>query len=176
MLPLTEGGSERHERTGSKTAVVLGASDRERPGWLARMRTAQVQAAARVQIPLLCDSGETPAPSPTAPSWWTSRASGPSTWATPSSPGRATCLGPTPGRRRRPQATRGSRWSRPAARDILADVQTELHKMAHCCERRDPNFEAKTRDAPPPREQLSFREDEALSGHRLEPLRVRVRA
>ena len=62
MLPLTEGGSERHERTGSKTAVVLGASDRERPGWLARMRTAQVQAAARVQIPLLCDSGETPAP------------------------------------------------------------------------------------------------------------------
>ena len=62
MLPLTEGGSERHERTGSKTAVVLGASDRERPGWLARMRTAQVQAASRVQIPLLCDSGETPAP------------------------------------------------------------------------------------------------------------------
>ena len=62
MLPLTEGGSERHERTGSKTAVVLGASDRERPGWLARMRTAQVQAAARAQIPLLCDSGETPAP------------------------------------------------------------------------------------------------------------------
>ncbi len=62
MLPLTEGGSERHERTGSKTTVVLGASDRERPGWLARMRTAQVQAAARVQIPLLCDSGETPAP------------------------------------------------------------------------------------------------------------------
>ena len=59
---MTEGGSERHERTGSKTAVVLGASDRERPGWLARMRTAQVQAAARVQIPLLCDSGETPAP------------------------------------------------------------------------------------------------------------------
>ena len=65
---------------------------------------------------------------------------------------------------------------RPAARDILTDVQTELHKMAHCCERRDPNFEAKTRDAPLPREQLSFREDEALSGHRLEPLRVRVRA
>ena len=62
MLPLTEGGSERHERTGSKTTVVLGARDRERPGWLARMRTAQVQAAARVQIPLLCDSGETPAP------------------------------------------------------------------------------------------------------------------
>ena len=60
MLPLTEGGSERHERTGSKTTVVLGASDRERPGWLARMRTAQVQAAARAQIPLLRDSGETP--------------------------------------------------------------------------------------------------------------------
>ena len=59
---MTEGGSERHERTGSKTTVVLGASDRERPGWLARMRTAQVQVAARVQIPLLCDSGETPAP------------------------------------------------------------------------------------------------------------------
>ena len=37
-----------------------GAKDRERPGWLARMRTAQVQAAARAQIPLLRDSGETP--------------------------------------------------------------------------------------------------------------------
>ena len=63
---------------------------------------------------------------------------------------------------------------RPAARDILTDVQTELHKMAHCCERRDPNFEAKTRDAPLPREQLSFREDEVLPGHRLGPPRVRV--
>ena len=29
MLPLTEGESERHERTGSKTTVVLGARDRE---------------------------------------------------------------------------------------------------------------------------------------------------
>ena len=48
--------------------------------------------------------------------------------------------------------------------------------MAHCRARRDPNFEAKTLDAPLPREQLSFREDEALSGHRLGPLRVRVRA
>ena len=37
-----------------------GAKDRERPGRLARMRTAQVQAAARAQIPLPRDSGETP--------------------------------------------------------------------------------------------------------------------
>ncbi len=115
-------------------------------------------------------------PSPTAPSWWASRASGPPTWATPPSSGRATCLGPTPGRRRRPQATRRSRWSRPAARDILADVRIKPNKMAHCRARRDPNFETKTRDAPPPRERLSFREDEALSGHRLGPPRVRVRA
>ncbi len=57
MLPLTEGG-ERHGRVGSKTAVVLGVRDRERPGRLMRMRTAQV--AARVRIPLLRDSGETP--------------------------------------------------------------------------------------------------------------------
>ena len=62
MLPLTEGGSERHERTGSKTTVVLGASDRERPGWLARMRTARAQAAARARTSLLHDSGETPGP------------------------------------------------------------------------------------------------------------------
>ena len=39
---------------------MLGAKDRERPGRLARMRTAQVQAAARAQIPLPRDSGETP--------------------------------------------------------------------------------------------------------------------
>ena len=156
---------------------MLSASDRERPGWLARMRTAQVQAAARVQIPLLCDSGETPAPVadralvmdlagqrsidlgyavelrasdlPRAHAGKTAEAAGHPRLATVSTG---------------------------TARDILADVQTELHKMAHCCERRDPNFEAKTRDAPPPREQLSFRKDEALSGHRLGPLRVRVRA
>ena len=48
--------------------------------------------------------------------------------------------------------------------------------MAHCRARRDPNFEAKTRDAPLPREQLSFREDEVLPGHRLGPPRARVRA
>ena len=50
----------RGREVGSRTAVVLGAKDRERPGRLARMRTAQVQAAARAQIPLPCDSGETP--------------------------------------------------------------------------------------------------------------------
>ena len=46
---------------GSKTAVALGAEDREMPGRLARMRTAQAQAqaAARARIPLLRDSGET---------------------------------------------------------------------------------------------------------------------
>ena len=48
--------------------------------------------------------------------------------------------------------------------------------MAHCRARRDPNFEVKRRDAPLPREQLSFREDEVLPGHRLGPPRVRVRA
>ena len=48
--------------------------------------------------------------------------------------------------------------------------------MAHCRARRDPNFEAKARNVPLSREQLSFREDEALPGHRLGPPRVRVRA
>ena len=47
---------------GSKTAVALGAEDREMPGCLARMRTAQAQAAARARILLLRDSGETPGP------------------------------------------------------------------------------------------------------------------
>ena len=47
-----------------------------------------------------------------------------------------------------------------SARDILADAQTEPHKMAYCCERRDPNLEAKTRDVPLLHEQLSFRLDE----------------
>ena len=32
--------------------------------------------------------------------------------------------------------------------------------MTHCCERRDPNLEAKTRDVPLLHEQLSFRFDE----------------
>ena len=40
MLPLTEGGDGRHDLAGSRTAVALGARDRERPERLARMRTA----------------------------------------------------------------------------------------------------------------------------------------
>ena len=47
-----------------------------------------------------------------------------------------------------------------SARDILADAQTEPHKMAYHCERRDPNLEAKTRDVPLLHEQPSFRFDE----------------
>ena len=44
--------------------------------------------------------------------------------------------------------------------NILADAQTEPHKMAYHCERRDPNLEAKTRDVPLLHEQPSFRFDE----------------
>ena len=47
-----------------------------------------------------------------------------------------------------------------SVRDIPADAQTEPHKMAHCCERRDPDLEAKTRDVPLLHEQPSFRLDE----------------
>mgnify|MGYP000877488445 CR=1 FL=1 len=45
--------------------------------------------------------------------------------------------------------------------NILADAQTEPHKMAYHCERRDPNLEeAKTRDVLLLHEQPSFRFDE----------------
>ena len=44
---------------GSKTAVTLGAEDRERLERLARMRTAQAQVVTRARILLLRDSGET---------------------------------------------------------------------------------------------------------------------
>ena len=44
--------------------------------------------------------------------------------------------------------------------NILADAQTEPHKMAYYCERRDPNLEAKMRDVLLLHEQLSFRFDE----------------
>ena len=54
MLPLTEGDDGGHNLAGSKTAVALGERDREMPGRLARMRTAQ--AAVRTRIPLLRDS------------------------------------------------------------------------------------------------------------------------
>ena len=60
MLPLTEGEDGRHGLAGPKTAVMLGAKNRERPGRLARMCTAQ--AAARARTSLLRDSGETPNP------------------------------------------------------------------------------------------------------------------
>ena len=59
MLPPTGARTGRHGLVGSKTAVALGTEDREVPGCLARMRTAQAQAAARARILLLCDSGET---------------------------------------------------------------------------------------------------------------------
>ena len=62
MLSPTEGEDGRHGLAGSKTAVALGAEDREMPGRLARMRTAQAQAAARVRALLLRDSGETLVP------------------------------------------------------------------------------------------------------------------
>ena len=58
MLPLTEGEDGRHDLAGSRTAVALGARDRERPERMARMRTTQVAARARILLP--CDSGETP--------------------------------------------------------------------------------------------------------------------
>ena len=54
------GWGGRHGLAGSRTAVVLGAKDRERPGRLARMCTAQTTARARIS--LLRDSGETPVP------------------------------------------------------------------------------------------------------------------
>ena len=62
MLSPTEGEDGRHGLAGPKTAVALGAKDGEMPGRLARMRTAQAQAAARARILLLRDSGETPDP------------------------------------------------------------------------------------------------------------------
>ena len=62
MLPPKGGEDGRHGLAGSKTAVALGTEDREMPGRLARMRTAQAQAAARARILLLRDSGETLVP------------------------------------------------------------------------------------------------------------------
>ena len=62
MLPPTAGEDGRHGLAGSKTAVALGTEDREMLERLARMRTAQAQAAARAQILLLRDSGETLVP------------------------------------------------------------------------------------------------------------------
>jgi integrase core domain protein len=44
--------------------------------------------------------------------------------------------------------------------NILADAQTEPHKMAYYCERRDPNFKAKMHNVLLLHEQLSFRFDE----------------
>ena len=56
---MTEGKDGRHGLAGSKTAVALGAEDRERLERLARMRTAQAQVVTRARILLLRDSGET---------------------------------------------------------------------------------------------------------------------
>ena len=59
---MTEGKDGRHGLAGSKTAVALGAEDRERLERLARMRTAQAQVVTRARILLLRDSGETLVP------------------------------------------------------------------------------------------------------------------
>ena len=56
---MTAGEDGRHGLAGPKTAVMLGAKNRERPGRLARMRTAQAQTVTRARILLLRDSGET---------------------------------------------------------------------------------------------------------------------
>mgnify|MGYP000994785761 FL=1 len=58
-IPLTKGEDGRHNLAGSKTAVALGAEDREMLERLARMRTAQAQTVTRARILLLRDSGET---------------------------------------------------------------------------------------------------------------------
>ena len=59
IIPLTKGEDGRHNLAGSKTAVALGAEDREMLERLARMRTAQAQTVTRARILLLRDSGET---------------------------------------------------------------------------------------------------------------------
>ena len=59
IIPLTKGEDGRHGLAGSKTAVALGAEDREMLERLARMRTAQAQTVTRARILLLRDSGET---------------------------------------------------------------------------------------------------------------------
>ena len=56
---MTAGEDGRHNLAGSKTAVALGAEDREMLERLARMRTAQAQTVTRARILLLRDSGET---------------------------------------------------------------------------------------------------------------------
>ena len=187
---------------GSKTAVALGTEDREVPGRLARMRTAQAQAAARARILLLRDSGETPGPVAERVGL--------------AADGVRPCAARYPGGGVEHALSDGARSGRPretgdadrafvvdlacqrpadlghaaelwtndlltahvrkvaeaaghprlatvatgSVHDILADAQTEPHKMAHCRERRDPNLGARTRDVLLPREQLSFRFDE----------------
>lgn len=59
IIPLTKGEDGRRGLAGSKTAVALGAEDREMLERLARMRTAQAQTVTRARILLLRDSGET---------------------------------------------------------------------------------------------------------------------
>ena len=199
---MTEGKDGRHGLAGSKTAVALGAEDRERLERLARMRTARAQVVTRARILLLRDSGETlvsiaekvglavnsvrlcvtkyleggveralsdgarsgrpreiddadrafvvdlacqrPADLGYAAELWTNDL----LWAHVRKTAEAA------GHPRLATVATGS------ARDILADAQIKPHKMAHCCERRDPNFKAKTRDVLLLHEQLSLRFDE----------------
>ena len=202
MLPLTEGEDGRRNLAGSKTAVALGERDREMPGRLARMRTAQAQTAARARILLLRDSGETlvsiaervglaadsvrlcaaryleggveHAPSDDARSGRPREIDDADrafvvdlACQRPADLGYAAELWTndllTAHVRKVAEAAGHPRLATVATgtvHNILADAQTEPHKMAHYCERRDPNLEAKTRDVPLLHEQLSFRFDE----------------
>ena len=199
MLPPKGGEDGRHGLAGSKTAVALGTEDREMPGRLARMRTAQAQAAARARILLLRDSGETLVPvaervglaadgvRPCAaryPGGGVERA--PSDGARSGRPreiddaDRAfvvdlACQRPADlGHAAEPRASdlpaahagkvaeaaghpRLATVATGTVHDILADAQTEPHKMTYYCERRDPDLGARTRDVLLPRKRPSLR-------------------
>ena len=174
MPPLTEGGGGRHGLAGSKTAVTLRERDRERPWRLARMRTAQAQAAARARIPPLRDSDETPVPVAEKVGRTSEgvclcvakyleiddagralvvdlACQRPADLSYAAEPG-ASNLTWTHARKTAEAAgqPRLATLSCGAARDILADAQTEPHRMVHCRERRNPDLEAKARNVPPP--------------------------
>ena len=145
MLPLTEGEDGRHGLAGSKTTVALGAKDGEMLGRLARMRTAQAQtvdADRAFVVDLACqrpaDLGYAAEPRANDLPW-----------------AHAGKVAEAAGHPRLATVATGT------VHNILADAQTEPHKMAHCRERRDPNLEeAKTRDVLLLHEQPSFRLDE----------------
>ena len=203
MLPLTAGDDGRHNLAGSKTAMALGERDREMPGRLARMRTAQAQTAARARILLLRDSGETPGLiaervglAADSVRLCAARCLEGGVERAPSDGARSgrpreiddadrafvvdlACQRPADlGHSAEPRASdlpwahagkmaeaaghpRLAAMATGTVHNILADAQTEPHKMAYHCERRDPNLEeAKTRDVLLLHEQPSFRFDE----------------